>query len=141
MCGVVILYVVVLVVTVCWAMFVVKLRLYGPRVAHVSVLVLVVMWCRRSRCSCLRSRLRVRRLILRSTRFSNDLHFSLVWCGALSPRSIPKGEPVGGGCPALPRGGGVARTLGCSLILLCVGAVVVRILVVVVVRELLPVPL
>ena len=79
------------------------------------------------------------RLIFRSTCFSKDLHFNFVflfWL-ALSPRS----NPVGGGCPALPRGGGGARTFGCSLVLLCVGAVVVRILVVVVVRELLPVPL
>ena len=116
MCGVVILYVVVLVVTVCWAVFVVKLRLYGPRVAHVSVL-LLVLWCCRSRCICLRSRLRVRRLILRSTRFSSDLHFS---------------------CPALPRGGGAARTLGCSRVWLCEGVVVVDLVVVVFVVVLLP---
>ena len=92
-------------VTACRAKFVILIGLYGPRLAHVSVLVLVKYCGRRSRCNCLR----VRCLYLRSIRASSDLHFSLRAGIALSPRS----NPEGGGFPALPLdGGGSAWKLG-----------------------------
>ncbi len=103
-------------VTTCRAVFVLIDCLYGPRKAHVSVLVLVKYCGRRSRCNCMRSRLCMRRLFLRSICACSDLHLRFL-CGGivLSPRSNPKGEPVGGGFPALPLDGGVARTLECSV--------------------------
>ena len=110
----IIVVVVLSMVSACRAKFVIVVGLYGPRLANVSVLVLVKYCGRRSRCSCRRVRLRVRCLFLRSIRACSDLHLMLVLCvvDALSPRS----NPEGGGFPALPLDGGVARPLGCSCV-------------------------
>ena len=105
---------VVVLATVCRAKGAVVLDLFGPGFAHASVLELV--WCigLRSRCNCLRSRLCVLRLSLRAINACRDLHLRFLYgvC-ALSPRSSPI---LGGGFPALPRGGGVARIGKCLVV-------------------------